>query len=106
MKPRVGLRRRAGHRRHRPPDLALDQGKRRGTIECVTGVWGFSGWLVFLVIPLAFWTFLVALLVLVFRSGPSVEAEAEAEVPVIEPVRALARDRSALGWLPPVAPHH
>jgi hypothetical protein len=72
----------------------------------VTGVWGSSGWLVFLLIPLAFWVFLLALLVLVFRSGPPVEAETEAEVPAVQPVRAPARERSALGWLPPVAPHH
>src|SRR5947209_14599865 len=94
----------AGDRCHRPCDLSLDPGARWGTIECVTG------WIFVVLVPVALWALLVTFLVIVFRSGPAVEMEEPVlEVqPVrdLEPVREPSRERSALGWLPPVAPHH
>ncbi|HEV3353527.1 MAG TPA: hypothetical protein VG076_11410 [Acidimicrobiales bacterium] len=69
---------------------------------------GWAGWIAIVLLPLSFWAMLIAVLVVVFRSGPPIEVAAEAPVvePVREPVREPARERSALGWLPPVAPHH
>ena len=84
--------------------MSLDPGARWGTIECVTG------WIFIVLVPVALWALLVTFLVIVFRSGPAVEMEEPVlEVqPVrdLEPVREPSRERSALGWLPPVAPHH
>jgi len=82
--------------------LTLDRGGSQGTIGCVTT------WIFVALAPVALWAFLVTFLVIVFRSGPPLEVEEpvrEVE-PAREPVREPVRERSALGWLPPVAPHH
>jgi len=86
--------------------LTLDRDGSQGTIGCVTG------WIFIALAPVALWAFLVTFLVIVFRSGPPLEVEepvrevAPARDSVREPAREPVRERSALGWLPPVAPHH
>jgi hypothetical protein len=66
--------------------------------------WGWGGWVVVVLLPLSFWALLAFLVVLVFHRGPTekVEVVARLEKPVAEPVL----QGSALGWLPPVVPHH
>ena len=75
---------------------------------------GWAGWIAIVLLPLSLWAMLIAFLVIVFRSTAPIEIAAEAEAPVVKPVRERVREpvlepvreRSALGWLPPVAPHH
>ena len=86
--------------------MILDRPAGEEKIECVTGVWGWSGWVSIVLVPFALWAPVVALLVLVFRRGPSVAAYEEEPVVEVQPVREPQRERSALGWFPPVAPHH
>ena len=65
-------------------------------------MWGWGGWFVVMLLPLSFWALIVSFLVILFRSEAPLDVEDEIEVPVVQP----ARERSNLGWMPPVASHH
>jgi ABC-type uncharacterized transport system permease subunit len=68
----------------------------------MSGAGGWSGWIAIALLPFSFWALIVAFLVVLFRSEVPLEAESEEEVTVVQP----SRERSSLGWLPPVPQHH
>jgi hypothetical protein len=74
----------------------------------MSGAWGWSGWIAIVLLPFSFWALIVAFVIVLFRSDVPLEAgvEVEAEVEERTPVTQPSRERSGLGWLPPVAPHH
>ena len=67
-------------------------------------MWGTAGWFLVALIPIAFWVAIVGLLVVVL--GGHVPAELEEPAVETEPARERNRDRSGLGWRPPVPSHH
>ena len=71
-----------------------------------TDAWGLGGWIVVALLPLSFWAFIVFVLILVFRRSATVQLPLPEAQTSPEPVRESASEPSALGWFPPVAPHH
>jgi len=74
----------------------------------VTGVWGWSGWALIMLVPFVFWAGIVVFLVILFGDAEPIEQvqEVEAERTVLEPVRDAAPLSGGLGWRPAVPSHH
>jgi len=74
----------------------------------VTGVWGSSGWVLIMLVPLGFWAGIAVFLAIVFGGAKTVEQEQEVAVeqPAAEPVRDTAPLSVGLGWRPAVPSHH
>jgi len=63
----------------------------------LSGLWGWDGWIVVVLIPLAFLALLAGFAVLVFRPDDATVAE-----PTDDPLTDEALDDGALGWRPSV----
>ena len=80
----------------------------------MSGVWGWGGWVVVMLLPFSFWVLIVAFMVILFgRTAPlenAVPAEEMAAVEVdeivVDPVRDTPAASGGLGWRPPVPSHH
>ena len=72
----------------------------------MSGAWGWGGWIAIVLLPFSFWALIVAFLVVLFRGAVPVEVEVQAEVEEQAPVTQPTRERSGLGWRPPVPQHH
>ena len=59
-------------------------------------------------LPVGLWALMIAFVVVVFAHGESRDQgeTVEVDAPVAEPARQPLRERSGLGWMPPVASHH
>ncbi|MCU1451803.1 MAG: hypothetical protein JWP02_3973 [Acidimicrobiales bacterium] len=67
-------------------------------------LWGLTGWLVAVAIPVCMWAFFALLVVLLLRRSP---AGASAAVAAPDLRTADSRtDAGGFGWLPPVPSHH
>jgi hypothetical protein len=66
----------------------------------MSGLWGWGGWIVVALIPLAFWALITTFVVLVFHQRGRPILGTFDERPSKE-----ASDDSALGWRPPVSSH-
>jgi hypothetical protein len=72
------------------------------------------GWIAIVAVPLAFWTLIVIVMVMVFGRGDMSEQvdavdvvdASEVDEPIAAPVRESALTPSGLGWRPPVPSHH
>jgi hypothetical protein len=63
----------------------------------MSGLWGWDGWIVVALIPLAFLALVGAFAFLVFHQDPATVTD-----PIEDPAADAAADDSALGWRAPV----